>query len=215
MKYYKVLDKGGKACNGGQGQWLLPHDGLPGEWMPTIEDPQPCERGYHLCRPQDLVLWLGPAIYEAEGRGQMIEDKDKVVFSEARLLRRLETWNDRTAKLFACDCAERVLPLFEKAYPDDKRPGEAIRIARLYANGQATAEELDAARAAARDAASAAAQTAASATAWAAWDAAWAADWAAAWAAWAADWTADSAAARAAASAAARAAAWAADWDAA
>ena len=31
---------------------------------------------------------------------------------------------------FACDCAERVLPLFEIRYPDDKRPRAAIKAAR-------------------------------------------------------------------------------------
>ena len=34
----------------------------------------------------------------------------------------------------ACDIAERVLPIFEKKYPDDKRPREAIEAARRYAD---------------------------------------------------------------------------------
>ncbi len=74
--------------------------------------------------------------------------------------------SDKLARLFACDCAERVLSLFENKYPDDKRPRQAIEIARRYAMGQAS----DKARAAAR---------VAWAAAWAAGDAAWAAAWAA------------------------------------
>ncbi|MFA5135699.1 MAG: putative immunity protein [Patescibacteria group bacterium] len=95
-----------------------------------------------------------------------------------------------------CDYAEHVLSVFEAACPDDMRPREAIEIARKYTTGEATSEELSAARAAAWDAARAAAGTAAGT---AAWDAARTAAWAAA-----------SAAAGAAAWDAARAAAWAA-----
>jgi len=73
---------------------------------------------------------------------------------------------DRLARLFAADCAESVLHLYESKYPDDKRPRNAIVAARQFANGEITA----AARAAASDAARAAAR-----------DAAWAAAWAAAW----------------------------------
>jgi hypothetical protein len=78
-----------------------------------------------------------------------------------------EKERDREARLLACDYAENVLPLFEKEYPNDKRPRECIEVARRFANGKVTRAEL----AAAGDAA------------WAAWadarDAAWAA-----WAAW-------------------------------
>lgn len=35
----------------------------------------------------------------------------------------------------ACDVAEIVLPLFEKKYPDDKRPREAIETAILFIAG--------------------------------------------------------------------------------
>ena len=80
-------------------------------------------------------------------------------------------------RLFACDCAEQALPIYEKDYPDDKRPRKAVETARLFAEGKATQEELAAARyaakAAARYAAKAAARYAAGAADWAAWDAAW------------------------------------------
>lgn len=56
---------------------------------------------------------------------------------------------DRVMRLMACDFAEAVLPIFEKEYPDDKRPANAIKVARRYANGKATDEEREAAWAAA------------------------------------------------------------------
>ena len=85
-----------------------------------------------------------------------------------------EKERDRIARLAACEFAEAVLPIFEKAFPNDGRPREAINIARRFARSEASSEEMDAARDAARDAA------------WAAWDAARDAARAAGDAAWAA-----------------------------
>ncbi|WP_457191500.1 putative immunity protein [Nocardioides sp. P5_E3] len=38
--------------------------------------------------------------------------------------------------LWAAECAEHVLPLFEAARPDDLRPGEAIAAARAWTRGE-------------------------------------------------------------------------------
>lgn len=175
-RLFKVLNEDGSCHHGGIGKWSLPtksDDGswAPGDWMPTIKgELVPCENGYHLCRESDLVHWLGPAIFEAEYRGERVDDDDKIVVREARLLCKLKAWNERTQRLFACDCAERVVHLV-----DDGRAQNAIDVARRYANGQATDTELAAARSAARSAAWDAASTAALGAAWhaaraAAWD---------------------------------------------
>ena len=142
-----------------------------GVWVKAKGPLSVCENGIHLCREKDLVYWLNKEIYEAECRDdERINSDDKIVVREARLINRLKTWNEKTARLFACDCAEHVLPLFETKYPDDKQPRRTIEMARKYAYGKATKKELAAAWDAARDAA------------WdAAWDAARAAAWAAAW----------------------------------
>ncbi len=164
IKYYKVLGKGGVACNGGSGKWHLPlpSENEPGEWMPKIENIIPCQRGYHLCRREDLIVWLNAEIYEAEGKGTFIRhDDNKDVFQQARLISKMDNWNERTARLFAADCAYRVLPIFEKRYPNDNRPRKAIQAARDFANGLVTAAASDAAWDAAWDAASDAARAAA------------------------------------------------------
>ena len=90
---------------------------------------------------------------------------------------------DRDARLFACDCAELVLPKFEARYPEDRRPRQAIEVARRFADGLATPEESQAAAAASAAAAyyAAAADYAAYAAAYAAYDAAYAAYYAAAY----------------------------------
>ena len=121
--------------------------------------------------------------------------------------------HEKDVRLFAADCAERVLCLYEKDYPDDTRVRDCINAVREFANGKISQEELARADAARADAA----RAAAGAAAWAAADAADAAAWAAAAAARAARaaWTAAAWAAAADAADAADAAAWAAADDAA
>lgn len=89
------------------------------------------------------------------------------------------------SRLLACDYADHVLHLFEAQRPGDDRPRKAIEVARRYARGEATKEELAAARTAAGYAAWEAARHAArAATRYAAWnaaEAAWAATRYAAW----------------------------------
>jgi len=41
----------------------------------------------------------------------------------------------------AADCAERVLPYFEEAFPDDDRPRKAIEAARTWARGEIRVSE--------------------------------------------------------------------------
>ena len=65
--------------------------------------------------------------------------------------------------LVACDCAELVLPIYEKKYPDDKRVRNCIEVTRKWANGKATIEEVRQARRAAYAAYAAAAAAAADA----------------------------------------------------
>jgi hypothetical protein len=82
--------------------------------------------------------------------------KDKRVPAEDRLwvaLREDFMWA-RDLRIFACDCADRALSRVK--YPDPRSVG-AVRVARLYADGKATGDELTAAWYAARDAARSAA----------------------------------------------------------
>ena len=153
----------------------------------------------------------GSATFEEIARA--IDPAD-VVWLASRLL------SDKEAHLFACWCAEKAL-----VPTSDPRSHEAVAVAKRYALGDATDEELTAARSAAGSAAwaawSAARSAAESVAAWsAAESAARSAARSAADAAWSAAWAAESAAGSAAGSAAwaaesaARSAAWAA-WSAA
>ena len=166
-KLYKILDENGEPTNGGIGKYNLPtknEDGTwtPGDWMPEIEgELVACKNCYHLCRAGDLLGRLGPRVFAAEYRGKRIDDNDKIVVRQVRLLSEYENWNERTARLFACWCVRQVWHLLI-----DERSKNAIIIAEKFANGEATKEELAAASAAAGAARAAGA---------AAWAAAWAA----------------------------------------
>jgi len=190
-KIYKVLGKNGESVNGGHGSWKRNR-----HWMPPIEGELiPCENGYHLCRKQDLIDWLGPTIWEAEYRGERLDSDNKVVVREARLLRQLMSWDEIAARLFAIDCAERVMHLGDKVILSS-----VLAVAYLFAIGEATREDLTAARDAAWHARGAAWGAARDAAGYAARGAAWdAAGYAAGYAARDAAWDAAEYAARAAA----------------
>jgi hypothetical protein len=189
---FKFLAPGRQPCNGGSGAWPE-----PGVWTPRVRRVVPCESGYHGCRSHQLIDWPGPQLWRAEFE-DVTDCGDKIVGARARLLERVEAWDDRAARLFACDCAERVVRLTGP----DGRIVAAIAMARRFAGGEASAGELAAARAAALAVAEAVAEAAAVAGAVAV---AAAAAWAAAGAVARAE---AFAAARTAASDAARAEAW-------
>ena len=187
--YYKVLNEDGSCFHGGEGVWPLPTEDGPGEWVEVEGDLIACRNGLHGCRPKDLFEWFGPSIFVMEYEGEVVVAGDKVLGRKARLVKRT-AWDESTARLFAADCAERALEGERSAGREpDPRSWEAVRVARAFARGRASDEDLDAA-----------------------WDAAWAAAGAAAGdAAWDAEAPAAApAAAQGAAHAAAPAAAWAA-----
>ena len=154
MRLYNVLDYDRKSYHCGSHTWT------PGEWVRVEGELVPFECGIHLFRDEDLIDWLGPEIWAAEYREDVIILKDKVVVREARILSKYDNWNEMTARLLACYFAEKVLLLCS----DDSRPAEAIKVARLYARGQVTKQELISAQLAAWEAAQSASQRVASAS---------------------------------------------------
>ena len=139
--YFKVLSPSLGAYHGGSGKWTV------GEWRSVRGVLEPCAVGLHIVTAAQLPGWLGPVIcpFEPAPDTEIIDADDKLVCRKGRIGEPYANWNERTMRLFACDCAERVLANFEERYPDDKRPREAIAVARRFANGEATREELGAA----------------------------------------------------------------------
>jgi len=223
-------------------KWMLPnlhtavqHTAWPvdvGKWTQRTA-PVLCISGWHGVEERHVLnhlpSQLGAELWEIEIKGKRVDGEDKFAAEQMRLVHHLGSTTAKNLRLFSSDVAEDVIDLFEVKYPDDNRPRNAIEVARRFANGEVSTEEMAAARAAAwgaagdagaaagyagaaagyaRDAARDAARGAARVGAGYARDAAWAAAWGAAWdAACAAAWDAASDAARAAASATASAAA--------
>ncbi len=48
------------------------------------------------------------------------------------IMKKYEKQDQRSMATWAADCAERVLPFFEKAYPEDDRPRKAIKACRAW-----------------------------------------------------------------------------------
>ena len=142
MKYYKILDENSRSPYAGT-KYNLPtkKDGewIPGEWMPTIEGAIiECRVGYHLCRTDDIIHWLDAEIYEAEIGEFCIEFDRKVATEKIRLLRKIETWTEKTARLFAVWCARESFKITEPTQAEIV----CVNVAEKYALGKATQEEL-------------------------------------------------------------------------
>lgn len=148
-RYFTVLDEDGTSLHGGYTiAWSLPtrnDDGTwtPGNWMPRVEGELSLYGdGYKVGTLDQIINWLGPRIFEVEVGNEIIHDKKKSIVRTCRLLREYTNWNEKSARLFACDCAERVLHIFEHVFPSEDAPRRAIETARRYANDKATLEEL-------------------------------------------------------------------------
>jgi alkylation response protein AidB-like acyl-CoA dehydrogenase len=92
--------------------WPLPDDG-PGPWVDAEVDP--CRSGIHACRRADLPLWLGRSLYEIELEGEVREEATKVVAGRARLLRRIDAWDESTRDEYTRMCADRAHELARAA----------------------------------------------------------------------------------------------------
>ena len=124
------------------------------QWTPS-EIPVICRSGWHACYEKDVLSHCpgpGASLYEVEVRGKVVEGDDKISAESMRIKWYIGTATEQNLRLFAADCAEDVLPIFYEVSPNDHRPAEAIRVARLFANGEASEAERAAARDAAGDA---------------------------------------------------------------
>ena len=151
-RFWKVTDALGRSCHGGTYQWSLPtwdarrKRWTPGEWTPRISDIDLCRRGYHFCPDAHLVRWLGPRIWRAEiaEGAEIVRADDKLCTSGPARLIAGTAWDETTARLFAVDCAARVLHL-----TTDERVPAALEAAFLFSLGELSADDLTAARLAA------------------------------------------------------------------
>ena len=140
LKFLNADDTGSYSGH----RWPVPN-GKPGAWVKCSGKLEPCQNGVHACTLQQAPSWLNDNAYLIELGGQVVDNEDKLVARRGRLIRPL-IWKPR---LFAADCAEHVLHIFEKDRLKDDRPRRAIEAARAYERGEIDAAARAAARAAA------------------------------------------------------------------
>jgi hypothetical protein len=150
VRLWKVLGENGEPCHGGLGAWPLPGKGEQwGAWRDAEPGPlRPCcATALHGCRDEDLIDWLGPRIHPLEFDGEPVVHANKVYGRRARIGHAMATWTPRTARLLACDYAYVAL-LAERERGREPHPDlwQAVSIARAYALGRETLENLAAAR---------------------------------------------------------------------
>lgn len=116
MKLYKVLNNN-QSCIAGSFNWTpyLPHDGIPGKWTPKIFDPEICRSGYHGTSAEYLLHYVyGNQLFECEAENatwnnDIFGSSDKFTSSRMRLVRRVESYNDKNLRLFAVWCAREAI----------------------------------------------------------------------------------------------------------
>ena len=135
--------------------------------LPYIRDVRrACYTPERLAELYDRPHTVVEVLLRRDGKWHDVPDADRLW-----TVLHLDLIDARTLRLFACDCADRALDRERAAGREpDPRSVEAVRVARLYADGKATADELGAAHAASCDDAARAAARAAAA--YAAYDAA-------------------------------------------
>jgi len=105
----------------------------------------PCRRGIHACRVQDLPFWLAPELWEIELDGDVVVHERKLVAPRGRLLRRLTGWNRELLDAFAGACLAETRLRFGSV---PTLSGFVADIERLRAAGRTPLAAFAAARAA-------------------------------------------------------------------
>lgn len=150
-RYYKFLTRDHRGPYSGFDYTpYLPTGDEPGPWLPTIPGGKralrTCERGYHYCNQPYLFAWIDDGVsdelYEVEPGRTGIGEPEKLLSTRLRLIHHVGTLTPPLLRRIAADCAERVLPIFERAYPNDDRPRRAIAVARAVADGAASSDDL-------------------------------------------------------------------------
>ena len=154
--HYKFLKEGMKSTNG-DCTWKI------GEWKHHDGDVKLCDSGFHCSKKiwEAFSYVQGEILAEVEVKGKSKKESDKEVYSDMRIVKAWK-WQKKDSVALSIFSAELCLYEFEKVYSDDKRPREAIEIAKKWLL-EPTKENESAARSAAWSAAWSAALAAASA----------------------------------------------------
>lgn len=123
-KFLRLIDGKIKSENGNQ-IWEI------GKWYKIKDELNMCHVGFHCSEEiyQAFSYVQGEILAEVEVRGEHLSEKDKEVWSEMKIIKAWK-WQKKDSVALAIYSAELVLPNFEKEYPEDKRPRQAIEAAK-------------------------------------------------------------------------------------
>jgi len=143
------------------------------KWYKVSGDLSLCNKGFHAS--SDIISAMKyvdcEVLAKVEVRGHSIIGTDKQCWQEMRIIKKW-IWKKEDSVRLAIFSANLVLNNFEKEFPNDKRPRQAIKAARFYLKAKdkkQAASAASAARSAAWSAAESAAESARSAARSAAW----------------------------------------------
>jgi hypothetical protein len=111
MHAYKVLKDGRSEFTGWR--WPLPDGDQPGQWVHAEGPIALCVNGIHASTPEQLPHWLGVELWEIELAGNVLEDEAALVASQARLLSRVDAWDEPMRGRFAEMCLHRARELVD------------------------------------------------------------------------------------------------------
>lgn len=111
MLFRAVENYDDRHCTDGRNKWPRPTIDKPGRRTRAIANPIIGVRGYELFTFSEVFNHPLPNLYVAEGfgEGQASHEGTVIAFEQARLVKRVEQWYNRTLEDFACKCALHAL----------------------------------------------------------------------------------------------------------
>jgi hypothetical protein len=117
MNTYKFLAKDAMGPLSGF-HWPAPGGGTVGAWVQAEGPLELCVNGTHVCRAGDLAHWLHDELWVTEIDGEHLEGIDCLLARRARLVRRIDAWQDGGSARFAEACADHATEVADQAHPD-------------------------------------------------------------------------------------------------
>ena len=125
-KRYKFLRTGLKSDNGTDRDWKI------GEWR-SEKDINICNQGFHASKTplQAFGYVQGEILARVEVKGESIVQDNKECWSDMRIIEAFH-WKKEDSVALSIFAAELCIENFEKVYPEDKRPRNAIKAAKKW-----------------------------------------------------------------------------------
>ncbi len=134
-------------------RWPAPGNGDPSDWVEARGALEPGSNGVHALRTRALVDWIDDELWLVELDDDVEEIDDLLVARRGRLLRRVQGWDEGTAREFGESCIWRARDLAAESL---ERAGlERARTALQSADGLASLQARAAAEAQRADGAAA------------------------------------------------------------